>query len=82
MSTQLVQFEIDLLRHLNGEEVPGLAWGAAMGAGIEYLHESGYVTRKRAARGLVYEINDKGRAAINATQDRAPGAVTDQPCPI
>ena len=30
MSDKLIDYEIDLLRSMNGEDVPGLRWGAAM----------------------------------------------------
>lgn len=64
MSAKLIDYEIDLLRSLNGEDVPGLRWGAAMGECIENLYGGGYVTRRMTGRGLEYVITDKGRAAI------------------
>ena len=59
--SSLSDYEINILRVLNGEDVPGLMWGAAMSAACGHLKGTGYAT------GL-YEITDKGRAAIaNAT---------------
>jgi hypothetical protein len=57
----LSDYEINILRVLNGEDVPGLMWGAAMSAACGHLKGTGYAT------GL-YEITDKGRAAIRAME--------------
>ncbi len=38
---------------------PGLSWGAAMGAALEYLRGNGYITRGSDPR-----ITDKGRDAL------------------
>lgn len=48
------QFEIEVLRILNGEDVPGWTWGAAMAVCCTTLKAMGY------ARGM-YEITQKGR---------------------
>lgn len=69
MSAKLINYEIDLLRSMNGEDVPGLMWGAAMGVAIERLLDDGYVAERlvRDAGEVValrFEITDKGRAAI------------------
>ena len=39
------EYEIKILRELNGEGDQGLRWGAAMGAAIEFLADDGLVTR-------------------------------------
>lgn len=67
--TDIVDYERDVLRMLNGEKIEGMAWGAAMGQSVELLYEGGYVTRKMTGRGLEYVITDKGRAALT-TIDR------------
>lgn len=64
----LGEFDREVLRSLNGEDVPGLAWGAAMSVAIEYLHGKGLVTRRMKTSGLTYEISDKGRAALAAAE--------------
>lgn len=46
--------EIEVLRILNGEDIPGWIKGAAMNACCEYLKENGY------AKGH-YEISEKGK---------------------
>lgn len=48
------EMEKEVLRILNGEDVPGWSWGAAMSACCEWLKENGY------AQGL-YEISEKGK---------------------
>ena len=64
MISNLIDYEIETLRSLNGEDVPGLRWGAAMGEALENLLGGGYITRRMTGRGLEYVITDKGRAAI------------------
>lgn len=60
----MIDFEKEILRHLNGEDVPGLSWGAAMSEAIEYLSGNGYVTPRRGPLGINYKITDKGLEAI------------------
>ena len=48
------KFEYDVLRILNGEDVPGWSWGAAMAVCCEWLKANGYAQN-------MYEITDKGR---------------------
>ena len=55
----MTSYERDILRHLSGEDVPGLAWGAAMSVAVEWLQGMGYVTR-----GSKVTITDAGRAAL------------------
>lgn len=64
MSAGLTDYELDLLRCLNGEDVPGLRWGAAMSVSVEYLYHRGYATRKISSRGIEYVITEKGKAAL------------------
>jgi len=52
-------YEIKILRYLNGEEMPDLSWGAAMGAAVEFLAGDGLVTQ-----GPNYFITDKGKAFL------------------
>ena len=56
----MTDFERKILRHLNGEDVPGLTWGAAMGVAIEWLEDNGYIRNNSGD----YEITDTGRAAL------------------
>ena len=58
---ELTEFELDVLRAANGESVPGLGWGAAMAAAIEYLRERGLVSGYSKI-----EITTAGKAAIGA----------------
>lgn len=46
--------EIEVLRILAGEDVPGWTWGAAMSVCCENLKSMGYATG-------MYDISDKGR---------------------
>jgi hypothetical protein len=39
----LCEYEIKILRHLRGDDMPDLNWGAAMGAAIEYLQGVGFI---------------------------------------
>lgn len=50
----LNSMEVEVLRILNGEDVPGWVWGAAMSVILSRLKGLGY------AQGF-YEISDKGR---------------------
>ena len=60
----MTDFEKEILRHLNGEDIPGLSWGVAISEAIEYLSGNGYVIRRRKTQGINYEITDKGRETI------------------
>ncbi len=50
----MTSHEKEVLRILNGEDVPGWCWGAAMAVCCEWLKGHGY------AKGM-YEITDKGK---------------------
>ena len=64
----MTEFERDILRHLNGEDVPGLCWGAAMGVAISGLRAIGLVERVSWSGNVIsYEITDAGRAALTET---------------
>lgn len=64
MSGKLVDYELQVLRCVNGADVPGLKWGAAMGEAVEYLRGAGYLSKSRVDGGTKYTITDKGRAAL------------------
>lgn len=49
-----IDMEVEVLRILNGEDVPGWTWGAAMSVCCENLKSMGL------AKGM-YEISEKGR---------------------
>lgn len=53
----LTDMDIEVLRILNGEDVPGWVPGAAMNVCAEYLRKLGYAD-------WGYEITDKGRAFL------------------
>jgi len=64
-SKDITDYERDVLRSLAGENVPGLMWGAAMAAAIEYLTGRGYVKRQIRFDGRIeYVITDIGRSAL------------------
>jgi len=50
----VTQYDYEVLRILNGEDVPGWSWGAAMSVCCSWLKKNGY------AEGM-YKISDKGR---------------------
>ena len=58
----LTKYDIEVLRILDGEDVPGWRWGAAMGECCEFLKEKGY------AKGQ-YEITDSGKAYLKRLRD-------------
>lgn len=64
MTAQLLPIEKDVLRACNGEEVPGLAWGAAMSVCLEYLEAGGWLETRDRDGGVAYELTAKGREAI------------------
>lgn len=53
----LTVFDIEVLRVLNGEDLPGWSWGAAMSSCCEFLKNKGY------AKGL-YEITPQGKELL------------------
>ena len=57
MAVELVEYEVKLLRHLNGEQVEGLLWGAAMGEALEALKSSWLIHFD----GQMYSITEKGK---------------------
>lgn len=59
----LLDMEIEVLRILNGEDVPGWTWGAAMAECCSGLKARGY------AKGT-YEITDRGRELLAALRAR------------
>lgn len=62
----MTDVERNILRHLNGETVKDLKWGAAMSAALEFLEEDGLVELRRFDNGnYYYEITEIGRAAVS-----------------
>lgn len=62
---QLCDFELDVLRMMNGEEQDSIkGWGAGLGAALEPLKNGGYIDREMRESGMHYFITDKGREAI------------------
>ena len=59
----MTDFERDILRSLNGEDVAGLTWGATMSVAVEWLQGKGFVTR-----GSNVKITEAGRKAIHFGQ--------------
>ena len=57
-------FDVDVLRAMNGEDVPGMAWGAAMSVAIEYLYGAGYASRNLKNGVLAYVPSEKGLALL------------------
>lgn len=62
----LLDMEVEVLRILNGEDVPGWTWGAAMAVCCENLKALGY------AKGM-YEISDKGKEFLNEQRLKTDG---------
>lgn len=56
--------DLDILRHLTGADVPGLAWGAAMSVSISYLENCGFVSREVAEGATRYVITKEGRECL------------------
>lgn len=54
VDVDLIPMEIEVLRILNGEDIPGWSWGAAMAVCCETLRGLGY------AKGC-YEITQAGK---------------------
>jgi hypothetical protein len=64
MSEKLVEYELQVLRSVNGDFSAGLAWGAAYIEALVRLHSMGYLSRYPSAGGPVYIITTTGRAAL------------------
>lgn len=60
----LIDYEIEVLRCVSGEEVAGLSWGAAMSEAVETLKGRGFVR----LNGTRYEPTDEGRAILRALE--------------
>ena len=56
----MTDYEKKILCEVRGDHMPGLRWGAAMGAALEFLRGSGYVRKV----GYRYVITPKGREAL------------------
>lgn len=50
----MTKYDEEVLRILNGEDVPGWTWGAAMAECAEWLKKNGYAVGN-------YEISEKGK---------------------
>lgn len=64
--SEISEYEYDVLRHLNGDDVPDLIWGAGMAAAIEWLQSRGYVQRVWRDGGVDYVVTEDGIAAIKS----------------
>lgn len=64
----MTEYDVKILRELNGEPQEGLAWGAAMGVCIEDLYGSGYVAREMRDGTLTYFLSDKGKAYLDGLE--------------
>ncbi len=64
------EFDIDLLRALRGDKIPGLTWGAVMSVSIEWLKGQGYVKHELDGDTLNYVLTDKGLKAISEMTER------------
>jgi hypothetical protein len=60
-------FELDILRHVGGEKVDSLTWGAGMSVAVEWLEGRGLLCRERTAKGVRYALTNAGREVILAT---------------
>ncbi len=72
MATQgptLDEYEVKVLRELNGEKVEGLSWGGAMGAAIEGLKSMKLVEKQ----GFKYVITDAGKKFLARQRLRVVG---------
>lgn len=56
--------DLDILRHLTGANVPGLAWGAAMSVSLDYLEGHGLVSREVDQGAVRYLITKEGRECL------------------
>lgn len=61
---QITEYEKQLLRHLVGEQVEGLMWGAAISVAVEHLHGAGLVERRLRDGVIAYEITEAGRKVV------------------
>ena len=62
---EMLDYDLQVLRAMNGEEVPGLAWGAAMAVSAAWLKSRGY------AEGT-YTITQKGKDLLAAIEKETP----------
>lgn len=61
MSRSLTRIDIDVLRSIRGDSVPGLAWGAAMSISVEFLDGLGLVSREVKQGAVHYVLTKEGK---------------------
>jgi hypothetical protein len=65
----LCDYELKVLRILDGQEVPEIIYGAGLMAAIEFLQGSGHIKRTMISMPDIeigYSLTDKGREVIGA----------------
>lgn len=64
MTPELCEYEIKVLRDLNGEKPKGLQYGAAYNAALEYLRSRDLVNKRVNSVAITYAISNAGRAYL------------------
>jgi hypothetical protein len=71
----LTYYDLKILRHLAGEEIPDLNWGAAMSVSLEFLKSGGYVKTEVWDDVLTYVLTPLGEKIV---ADNPKGITTCQ----
>ena len=61
---KVTEFDRKVLRAVNGEEVEGLRWGAAMSVTIEWLTNMGFTKRIIKGGAVTYVLTERGIAEL------------------
>ena len=60
MSDGMTDFDVDVLRCCNGEEIEGMCWGVGIGVAIEFLKGKGLIEGVMEPGKLVYKPTQAG----------------------
>lgn len=79
MTIQLCEFEIDVLKMLNGDPQDSITgWGAGLAAATEALHGAGFVERTMSGGMMHYGISDMGREVLKIENEKTSAPPTPQ----
>lgn len=70
--TPLTAFDLDVLRHLAGEDVEGMTLNRSRQKAIQALVRGGYVTASVKMSGVTYTLTDSGLKALRAVKPQLP----------
>lgn len=61
-----LDYDMEVLRAIGGEDVPGLRWGAAMSVSVEYLKGRGLIRMLAMNERGGFKLTEKGEALLKS----------------